>query len=540
MTPNRIRDAENRLNQLFLEDEPQKNNPFMLNNCPCCQGSLLPERRDSEGKYGFKIENQELIISCRNKNCVMSLGIPVFVVDEQIYENLPTILIGTVDKFARLAWLEKTGWLLTGKNGKYPTVALIVQDELHLISGPLGSLSGVYENAIEALCSINGIKSRMIASTATVRRSDEQCTALYGRVVNQFPSPGLEEGDSFFAKEDLSNPGRIYVGLMAPHVTSITASVRLHAILLQSVIESTDVSEQDDNYWTLVSYFNSIRELGSATTLAADDIPDRIKVIQNDPEFQRKLQSNNFIDLYGARKGTELNDILQRLNLSFDKPDEISLLLTTNIISVGVDVDRLGLMIVNGQPKTTAEYIQATSRVGRSLEMPGLVVTLYSAIKPRDRSHFESFIPYHSMINTFVEPSSVTPFSKPSREKALHAIMVILARHLPGGMPKNHQAAISDGENLELINQIAKIIKDRCKIASPYEVKDLNDELRYRINQWREWSKDVLHYDSNNTAITSLLHRRLNAPDYVKGWRTMDSMRSVDFETRVKIEGVPR
>ncbi|MFC1829033.1 helicase-related protein [Thermodesulfobacteriota bacterium] len=539
MTPNRIQRAEIILDQLFMDDEPYKNNPFMLNDCPCCGSPLLPQRRGVEKDYGFEIKTGKLLFNCIDKSCPMTDGIPVAIVDDQIYEELPTIIIGTIDKFARLTWLERAGWLLNGKGGVYPPPRLIIQDELHLIAGPLGSLAGVYETAIEALCGLDGNRPHIIASTATVRQADEQCRALYGRQVRQFPPPGLDEADSFFARKDQEAPGRVYTGVMAPHITGITAAVRLHAILLQSQIETKGPGDLDDNYWTLVSYFNSIRELGSATTLAADDIPDRIQVIQPDRESQRSLQSNNFIDLYSARKGAELTDILKRLQLEHNKPDEISLLLTTNIISVGVDVDRLGFMLVNGQPKTTAEYIQATSRIGRSINMPGLVVSLYSAVKPRDRSHFESFIPYHSSLYSFVEPSSVTPFSKPSREKALHAVMVILARHLPDGLPRNDQASIDDS-NSELIKIIEKVIVDRCRLVAQQEFNELKQELLYRFKQWRDWSREALHYDSSNTAITSLLHRKLDTPDHYKGWRAMDSMRSVDFETKVQIEGAPR
>jgi len=327
MTPNRIQDAENRLEQLFLEDEPYKNNPFMLNDCPCCRTPLLPKRRGVKKEYGFEIKMGKLLFECIDNSCPMAAGIPVAIVDDQIYEELPTIVIGTIDKFARLTWLERAGWLLNGKVGVYPPPKLIIQDELHLIAGPLGSLAGVYETSIEALCGLYGTKPHMIASTATVRQADEQCKALYGRQVRQFPPPGLNESDSFYAKKDIESPGRVYLGVMAPHITGVTAAVRIHAILLQSQIESSGPEDLDDNYWTLVSYFNSIRELGSATTLAADDIPGRIQVIQPDRERRRSLHSNNFIDLYSARKGSELGDILKRLHLEYYKTDALSLLL---------------------------------------------------------------------------------------------------------------------------------------------------------------------------------------------------------------------
>ena len=538
MTPNRIGDADKKLQQLLMEEDPQRNNPFMLFRCPCCSTNLLPEIKSRDkGKYGFDIDGKILKIYCTRSACPMSGGIPLAIVDEQIYEELPTIIIGTIDKFARLAWHEKAGWLLTGRSGQYTTPSLIIQDELHLICGQLGSLAGVYETAIAELCSANGMKPHIVASTATARRANEQCLALYGRSVKQFPPQGLDESDSYFARKDTGKPGRLYLGIMAPHVTANTASVRVHAALLQAPLQISGNGGSNDDYWTMVSYFNSRKELGSATTMAADDIPDRIKVIQANRNKQRKLSTDDFVDLYSEKKGTELRSIFERLRLNCETPGSVSLLLTTNIISVGVDVDRLGMMLVNGQPKTTAEYIQATSRVGRSDKMPGLVVSLYSAVKPRDRSHFESFHPYHAMLYTFVEPSSVTPFSKPSRMRALHAVMVILARHYPGGLPSNPDAnKIADHE--DIMKKIESSICARVKVSSFQEYEDTKREIDYLFRQWINWAEMPLHYDSTSARqITSLLHRIINAPLGTKGWQTMDSMRSVDYETRLIVCG---
>jgi hypothetical protein len=539
MTPNSIRFAEEKHAELLQETRPLENNPFILNVCPCCNTPLLPERQDEEEAYGFSVEGPKLWIRCLDSSCPMSEGIPVAIVDDQIYEELPTIVIGTIDKFARLAWIERAGWLLNGKNGQVSLPSLIIQDELHLIAGPLGSLAGVYETAIEALCSSDGKKPHIIASTATVRRANEQCMALYGRNVSQFPSPGLDEIDSFFAKVEKEKPGRMYLGILPPHVTATTAAVRLHAILLQAPLETGSLEDSDnDNYWTLVSYFNSIKELGAATTLAADDIPDRLQVIQQDPAARRSLKEVEFTDLYSQKEGSELRDIFTRLDNERSVDNSLSLVLTTNIISVGVDVDRLGLMLVNGQPKTTAEYIQATSRVGRSAAMPGLVVTLFSATKPRDRSHYESFKSYHSSIYSYVEPTSVTPFSKPSRHRALHAIMVILARHLPDGLPENDQAAEID-RRLDLLERVCEIIKERVGLSASPEYDESIKELDFLTEQWRGWAAGELHYDATRNAISTLLHRDIEPTPSQIGWHTMDAMRSVDFETRIRIEGEP-
>ncbi len=540
MTPNTVDDADERLNNLLSEDSPLQNNPFKLNSCPCCNSPLLPAvKSENNDDYGYQLNGRRLEVKCLNSACPMTYGIPVIVVDEQIYNETPTIIIGTIDKFARLAWTERAGWILNGKNGKYPPVSLIIQDELHLVSGPLGSLAGVYETAVESLCSGEGSKPYIIASAATVRRADEQCMALYGRHVRLFPSPGLDESDNFFSVRNSKCAGRTYMGVMTPHVSQTTAAVRTHAILLQAPKEAEITEATSDAYWTLVSYFNSVRELGVSTTLAADDIPDRLKVLQGDPDVCRQITENNFTDLYSEKTGAELNDILARLGRTKDYEDSLGLLLTTNIISVGIDVERLGLMLVNGQPKATAEYIQATSRVGRDVQMPGLIVTLYSAIKPRDRSHYENFVSYHSTLYTCVEPSSITPYSKPSRDRALHAVMVIMARNLSEHLSGNEDARRIPDHDIE-VEQIKEIIQKRVALVAPDERGDTAQELEFKFKQWLEWANQTLCYDvRNNTAISSLLHREINPDDLKTGWRTLDSMRSVDYETRIVIEGDP-
>ena len=540
MTPNTVDDAEKRFGILLGEDSPLQNNPFKLNNCPCCNSPLLPAvKSEDKEDYGYQLNDQRLEVKCLNHACPMTSGIPVIVVDEQIYNETPTIIIGTIDKFARLAWIEKAGWILNGKNGEYPPVSLIIQDELHLVSGPLGSLAGVYETAVESLCSGEDSKPHIIASAATVRRADEQCMALYGRHVRLFPTPGLDESDNFFSVKDNKRAGRTFMGVMAPHVSATTAAVRTHAILLQAPKEAEITEDTSDAYWTLVSYFNSVKELGVSTTLAADDIPDRLKELQRDPDVCRQITENDFTDLYSQKTGAELNDILARLEQAKDCENSLGLLLTTNIISVGIDVERLGLMLVNGQPKASSEYIQATSRVGRGIQMPGLIVTLYGATKPRDRSHYENFVSYHSTLYTCVEPSSVTPYSKPSRDRALHAAMVIMARNLSERLSGNEDARQIREHDTE-VEQIKEIIMKRLAQVAPDEREDTVRELEFKFEKWYEWAGQVLYYDvRDHTVITSLLHREITPDDSKKGWRTLDSMRSVDYETRIVIEGDP-
>jgi hypothetical protein len=542
--PNRMegtRQANEKMTELLTSQNPRKENPFILHNCPCCGDPLLPENIDENpDSYGFSTRNgEDLLVNCLSPICPMHSSIPVHLMDEQIYRNLPTILIGTIDKFASLAWKKEPGWLLSGKAGKFLPPSLVIQDELHLISGPLGTIAGVYETAIDAIGAAYGSKPHIISSTATVRRADDQSMALFMRPVRQFPPSGLNEADSYFAKKDDLAPGRLYVGLMCPHTTQMTALVRVHAALLQAS-ERLSQGLSDDAYWTLISYFNNKRELGMATNAASDDIHARLKVIEPDPKLTRKLSNSLYEDLHADKGDTsEVQEIFRRLDQKKGQPQCLSLALTTNIISVGVDVERLGLMLVNGQPRTTAEYIQATSRVGRTSDMPGLVFSLYHNNKPRDRSYYERFLSYHNSIYRFVEPTSLTPFSAPSRLKALHAVMVILARNVPGGYPEEDGASQFPANSL-LVQKVRQLIEERVDYCAPEEKEETLREFDEKIESWEDWSEDSgLHYFSTTPALVSLLHRDVLAPLTKKGWLTMDSMRSLDQDTKVKVFGEP-
>jgi hypothetical protein len=539
--PNYFEKAEERMEELLASQNPKKDNPFILYNCPCCDEPLLPETCEEDpNEYGFSTQNgEDLIVRCLASTCPMSSSIPVHLVDEQIYRELPTILIGTIDKFAALAWKEEPGWLISGKAGQFLPPSLIIQDELHLISGPLGTIAGVYETAIEAIGMAHGQRPHLISSTATVRRANEQSMALFTRPVQQFPPSGLDEADSYFAKTDPTAPGRLYAGALCPHTTQMTALVRAHAALLQAS-ERLGQDANDDAYWTLVSYFNNKRELGMATNAVSDDIHARLKVLEPDTKARRKLANNDYEDLHADKGDTsEVQEIFRRLEEKRGSPRCLSLALTTNIISVGVDVDRLGLMLVNGQPRTTAEYIQATSRVGRTSEMPGLVFTLYHNTKPRDRSHYERFLSYHNSIYRYVEPTSLTPFSGPSRLKALHAVMVILVRNLPGGLPDNGQAGQFPVDQT-IVQHVRQLIEERVGKAAPDEVQDTLQEFDEKIESWEDWAEEgCLVFNSTVAAATSLLHRDILAPSTKQGWLTMDSMRTIDHDTKVRVYGEP-
>jgi hypothetical protein len=279
----------------------------------------------------------------------------------------------------------------------------------------------------------------VIASTATVRRAREQVQALFGRhrsMLSMFPPPGPNEADTWFAYLDEKSPGRLYVGVAAPGRSMKGILLRTYVDLLCSAQHEWNPKTQDaDPFMTLAGYFNSLRELGGMRRLVEDDV--RSQCAQRDtrlpvgfsgthPWFRGRTVAPEPVELTSRENTSRIATAKERLNRAFTDGERVDVLLASNMISVGVDIDRLGLMVVAGQPKTTSEYIQASSRVGRA--HPGLVVTCFNVRKPRDRSHFERFAAYHGSFYRFVEANSLTPFSGPALERGLAGTLVAMAR----------------------------------------------------------------------------------------------------------------
>jgi hypothetical protein len=537
VAPNSYQKAFEQYEETLKEPEPR--NRFQLEKCPWCGTELVPQQRQEDpDAYGFSASESTFRFFCPTQDCAFHERLPVAVVDDVLYEHPPTLLIATVDKFARLAWLERAGEFFGGERHEPP--ALIIQDELHLLSGPLGTTVGLYEAAVEALIEFNGTPPKVIASTATIRRADEQAIALFGRNVRLFPPSGLDAGDSYFAKIDEERPGRLYVGLMAPGHTVSTAVIHTAAALLQAPREVALSPPQDDGYATLVVYHNSLRELGRTVTLARDDIPARIKFIAGDETRIRRLEDEDVVELTSNVSGRELPALLARMFEPASDADGIALLATTNMLSVGVDVRRLGLMLVNGQPKTTSEYIQATSRVGRG-SVPGLVFALFTSTKARDRSHYETFLPYHAALYRYVEPTSVTPFSPPARARALHAALVILVRHGAGLSADDAAGRVQDADGA--VTRAVETLVQRVALVDPPEADPTARQLDRLLEQWRDWADEAaargqaLYYKPHGKQHLSLL-KDFGASGV--GWETLHSMRNVDRLCEVEVLGARR
>ena len=447
--------------------------PFPLTKCPWCNHNI---ERDSLVMWPAT-KPIEVRVSCVRAECRFSgrstrgIGFPVLFVDEQIYRELPAFLISTVDKFAMLPWRGDTGSLfghVTSRDGRQffgpidggprrgatplprglRPPELIVQDELHLISGPLGTMVGLYEAAIERLCTFIGpdgapVRPKIIASTATVRRAGRQIQALFGRPhTNLFPPPGVDVFETFFATVDHKTPGRRYVGVAGPGRAMKAILLRTYIALLGAAAKAHDPrgpkEQPADGYMTVAGYFNSLRELGGMRRLVEDDVrtrcaraeercPEDEKSAHGGHRWARDRRVREPVELTSRESQDKIRDAKARLELPHGE-GSVDVLLASNMISVGIDIDRLGLMVVAGQPKTTSEYIQASSRVGRPKSLPGLVVTCFNVHKPRDRSHYEYFAAYHESFYRHVEAQSLTPFSARALDRGHAGILTALVR----------------------------------------------------------------------------------------------------------------
>lgn len=538
MTPNHLKEAEERLSDLRSFKPVYEGNPVQVTKCPWCSATI--------DVSAYTIQNQTMNIRCDNQNCTFHSGLPIYVIDDDIYKKRPTLVLSTVDKFARVTWEPLTANLFS-KNGQSPD--LIIQDELHLISGPLGSLAGLYEIVLENLCDDNH-KPKIIASTATVKQAKEQIKALYNRDFFQFPPNGISSEDSFFAvragKEE--RPARTYLGLCETGGSITDLFIRVFANLhfLKALFQKQGKSnELIDHFYTTVGYFNAIKDLGGSSSILSDRIFTNIKSLVS-RKFQVEAQAVsldikdlrpyfNHDELTSRKNAQSIKETLERLEVSYPDDKCYSYVLASNMLSVGIDVNRLGVMSVYGQPKSNAEYIQATSRVGR--QNPGLVLSLYSGGRSRDKSHYEQFSFYHKSFYQYVEATSVTPFSARALEKALHCVFVSLVRHNVPNMSSNENAS-NFRVHLSGVAEIKHQILTRVNDILPDAVPLASDWLEVTAATWEELAisnPDTLFYKTSSGI--SLLYStqdvsNLPFPSTLNSLRNVEDTANIYLDTR--------
>ena len=524
-TPNTVLQAEQ-----VLGTEAESS-PAQLRSCPCCREIL---------EWKISSDKSRVEVRCPTKSCDVGQELallPIWTVDEDVYRERPTLLIGTVDKYAQITRNQKTGCLF-GIGTAADSPELVIQDELHLISGPLGSLAGLYETAIDELCrSGAGVRAKIIGSTATIRRAEDQIKALFDRSSFQFPPAGLDHANSGFAIENRDVPGRRYVGISTIGRSAKFTQQAVAASLLQAATDKTLPANRRDGYWTLVNYFNSLRELGGALVLMRDDVARSIRDYAARRLGEVARDAGMQIELTSRVRSSDIPKYLKDLERAWSHPDHVDVVLASNMISVGMDVSRLGLMVVNGQPKTIAEYIQATSRVGRSQLAPGLVITLFNAAKSRDRSRYETFASWHRSLYRDVEATSVTPFAPRARDRALHAPYVAMVRHLVDGM-ENPGAIEHHQREAETL---LEIVIARIARIDPVEADAARAQLNSFLDDWfdRQGLKDYWK-DYGEALLTSAeaAAERGNKARFAGQMPTPNSLRSVEASASyVLLEG---
>jgi hypothetical protein len=596
-TPNYTEQADEIIRQLKQGGRPgARGTVAQLTNCPWCGQPIRPgtdivvETIAAGRGRTFQYCSDPLGGCPFSRKQSPDEGLPIVVVDEEIYRRLPALLIATVDKFAQMPWKGETQMLfgrVTGwcprhgyrspdledsdshpKRGALPACKtksmaplrppdLIIQDELHLISGPLGTLVGLYETAVDRLCEwqLNGhtIRPKVIASTATIRRSASQVNSLYLRGVAIFPPSALDVEDNFFSRRRVSSeaaPGRHYIGLCAP-------GTRLRALLIRVYVAYmgaaqtlyTKYGAAADPWMTLIGYFNALRELGGMRRVVDDSVRTRLMRIEERGLARRRIDA---VEELTSRKGaTDIPRILDRLEAQFDPAAEAErrarppgagprrdyskepydVILATNMISVGVDVPRLGLMVVANQPKATAEYIQATSRVGRSF--PGVVVTVYNWARPRDLSHYERFEHYHATFYQQVEALSVTPFSPRALDRGLTALLVSLVRLPDERYNANDQAGRLDRQAAAVTEAVASISRRAGLVTGDPAVEQfVRQALKVRLDGWLAQAQAitggaVLGYQARRDGKTLALLKQTSDDDW-SPFTCLNSLRDVE------------
>ncbi len=566
-TPNRLKDVDTAIpekrrawrDRWSDRTEASDGIAFPVVSCPWCRTEL------EFGRSFLRVSepDADMRIYCPSSKCDFSesqsgAGLPIAVVDEHLYASYPAMVIATVDKLAMVAtWDPRSGPnLLAGADADSEGISLLVFDELHLLSGPLGTLAALNEIAIEAIIRSGASghrRPKVIASTATIRTADAQVKNLLGRDLKTFPVSGDDPDDSYWAiRDDRPETARLYCGTITSGSTWQALYVYAQASLMAHAAELPPGDQ--DPYWTSVVYTQTLREHGRAVGLLVDDVRNRLRQNTRTDEEGRPLESRQVLsvrELRGDKIGGRLPVELERLRIRHDptrfaSSDQVRRLdrmpvdavVTTNLIQVGVDVPRLGLMIFLGQPKGTAEYIQASSRVGRSPSAPGLILTLFQHTKPRDRSHYETFRSYHQALYRAVEPISITPFAKPALERSVRSVLAAVGRHGIDRSFGRSDGAGMVGSNEDALGALARSFMDAVTARDAANQDEITSFVDVLLDQWKARSTKLrtLTWSERTGQIARLLRQRFDASG-LDAWPYDTSLRSVEPDIAVKLDG---
>ncbi|MEO3976465.1 DISARM system helicase DrmA [Streptomyces sp. CAU 1734] len=612
VSPNWFTEAQEQIAGAKESSSDKHARVIQVQSCPWCGESLT-----AHSNMEYDADRRRVLLHCPRgegeQRCPFSRlgsrdaegfseGIPVITVDEEIYRLAPAMVIATVDKLAQLPWNGYAGLLFgrvtewcprhgyrhddlderTGCRGRHnrkggldavtarPVTRLrppdlIIQDELHLISGALGTTVGLFESAVDQLCGWaftdpaghrQEVGPKIVASTATTKRAADQVRGVFARQVAVFPPQVLDVGDTFFSREvelTPATPGRRYLGVCAHGTRLKAAEIRVAEILLLGAQQLfDDYGAPADPYMTLVGYFNATRELAGMRRYMDDDIATRVRI--NGSRKGHETIANRIVtkagmlgiqELTSRISSADIGATLGRLETPFDPERDTSLrrralfaefaaahrdkrdprvaltpvrkqaidvVLATSMLQVGVDVSRFGLMLVVGQPKNTAEYIQASSRVGRDARRPGLVVTLYNWSRPRDLAHFEDFGHYHATFYRQVEALSVTPYTRRALDRGTAPAYIAALRHAAYEHSRN-----TDAHHIDLAGPIAAEVERRMleradRVGGDRARRYLQERITALKDSWAERRElgGTLGYrreKKKDTMVNGLLNR---------------------------------
>jgi len=549
----------------------KKENRIPFSNCPWCNSEIKGETKEDTETSSSVYNQNKVHLKCINQKCSFSFGlgrisrkrqdqgpIPVCLSDETIYQHPPALLFGTVDKFAQLAHKvdgtkdgrKKDSRRIFGtgnwENGKpkdgYLPPDLIIQDELHLLLGPLGSAVALFESAVDQLCTReDGTRPKIISSTATTRNTQLQIAALFDRKVNLFPKPGVECDDSFFAfyrrtfksiadktPEYLSK--RKYIGVLPTGRTQIWMQMRLAAIIMthRAIFELKELGEkhpieydsyQDfekamDYYHTTISYFNSLKEVGKTQSQVQTYILKELRRVFARVVRPQKLMHSIYTygpiqesELTGRLSGEEVKNELKSVETKWNAKKRFAcnennelirgkvppeFVVATNMISVGIDVSRFNTIIMNSMPRNTAEYIQASSRVARNDY--GIVLTVHHPFRARDISHYEKFIEFHEKMYSYVEPISITPFTQKAVERYMGLYLATMIRHttrFTERVSASDISSITETELSDIVSYLTSYFEGRKIRMSSYDNLISNLLKQENIVQIKSWIEDA-------------------------------------------------
>lgn len=554
-TPNSYKDAKRIWKKISDEitklngkkgGDYEKVNTFPIQSCSWCGCNLVTKNKIGYYVQGYIASDSNFQAKCLNTDCAFEKELPIYFVDDKIYTNPPTLLFATVDKFAMLSHRNEGYKLfnsLSSNDQKLPP-DLIIQDELHLLSGPLGSITGLYESIVELLSTKGDRKPKIIASTATTRNTAHQVAMLYGnRSLNIFPPLGVTYDDNFFSF--VSNKSkRKHIGIMPTGKTALNTQIRMLGSLMLSriklyklykendVLSEDEINELLNNYWTIVSFYNSLKDVGKIYNKIPAEVTTYIKHLHSRNILNKQMYGLNYFGLNGRTKELTSrieSNLIKKLLDELEEPFKlirkegwtfidgtVDLVLASNMFSVGIDIERLNVMLMNGQPKNIAEYIQASSRVGRKEK--GIVFNLLDANRSRDKSYFENYVPFNSTYYKYVEPLSVTPYTEIALDKVVASLLVCFVRHKQGLKAKDYK-----GSYEELKDFITERIKNKKQLAYALnKLEEISDKWLARVSA----SPNLSYKDKD-----ALIQKMSDLSD----WSLMMSMREIDTDSVIEI-----